>query len=104
MTANAGETLSNLHIQNFYLAADILSITGTRVAPDYTGYVHLIVGAEDKVFCGTGINNAYDVNGDCTPNGHNIPAEYVAATLLLLALAEHTHNQERLLLPSGEAL
>lgn len=48
---------------------------GTRVAPDYTGYVHLIVGAEDKVFCGTGINNAYDVNGDCTPNGHNIPAE-----------------------------
>jgi pimeloyl-ACP methyl ester carboxylesterase len=49
---------------------------GTAVAPKFKGQVHLITGAEDSVFCGTGVDNLGGIvrQGNCTPNGKNIPA------------------------------
>ena len=51
---------------------------GTRIAPKYKGYVHLIVGDKDKVFCGVGAQHTDPFplgDGNCTPNGKNIPSE-----------------------------
>lgn len=49
---------------------------GTTVASAYKGYVHLITGQEDSVFCGTGVNNLAGIvrQGNCLPPGKNIVA------------------------------